>query len=589
MRKTSILTLTTALLLMLALGIVAAQQSDDSTCAAVIETAIDDAESACDGLAAGEACFAGETRTLDAIGELRTGGLDGATWDIAQLRVPADLESGAATLILFGPAQVQNLNGSAAVELTPTPSPTPLPTLMAVPRGNLRVRSGPGTNFDIITVITPEDEVEVIGRTEAGDWVLIALDLGFYWTFTEILTLDGPVERLPVVDPTTVVQPEAEAEPVAYDLPDEAIVRAPDLSAPMQAFSLSTQVDGSDCADAPAGGLLIQTPTDAETTFLVNGIAVTVRGTALLRAESGQSLDAVNLGGSLRLTRDGRGTVIAPGQQITLSPDASTSSAYAAVERLPLDLLPDRVDSDVAGSALPVGTYYDPASCTFTDAAGQPNRSVQAAQAGEPLVMTFYSVDVSNRTQREKRRFLEGFGFTFNYAGETVDRFSEIWGEFNTEIGEGYGRRIVWMVDDPQPGTVDLQIVQDFPGSDETTTFDCTLTVAADVEPAEFVPEPGLWAGLRWTGCGVDDTVLPPETTYRVRTGNEASAFTLDFFADQTLNTFRQDAPAQFSNRDRILQITADSPTRMQAAFVGDAADSPGDCARVLILERQSR
>ncbi len=92
-------------------------------------------------------------------------------------------------------------------EETPTPTPTPTgPPAKVVVTVNsfgqrLNVRGGPGTTYDIVAKAVAGVTFNGIGRTEAGDWVKVAIaDLpsGYGWVSATYVTTTGPFEELPV-------------------------------------------------------------------------------------------------------------------------------------------------------------------------------------------------------------------------------------------------------------------------------------------------------------------------------------------------------------------------------------------------------
>ncbi len=92
-------------------------------------------------------------------------------------------------------------------EETPTPTPTPTgpPEKVVVTVNSfgqrLNVRGGPGTTYDIVAKAVAGVTFNGIGRTEAGDWVKVAIaDLpsGYGWVSAAYVTTTGPFEELPV-------------------------------------------------------------------------------------------------------------------------------------------------------------------------------------------------------------------------------------------------------------------------------------------------------------------------------------------------------------------------------------------------------
>jgi len=105
--------------------------------------------------------------------------------------------------------------------LTPTamPSPTVPPEATAAPTavptvtvpiasrttgGGLRMRSGPGTDYEVLTFLAEGQEVNVLGRDETGEWLKISLDSGEEgWVAAEFVDVDVAVEALPIASEPT--------------------------------------------------------------------------------------------------------------------------------------------------------------------------------------------------------------------------------------------------------------------------------------------------------------------------------------------------------------------------------------------------
>ncbi|MDE0197793.1 MAG: SH3 domain-containing protein [Caldilineaceae bacterium] len=101
---------------------------------------------------------------------------------------------------------------------TPTPTPTPAGppervTVTVIDFGlRLNVRAGPSTDYDIVAKAVAGVTFNGIGRTEAGDWVQVAIaDLpsGYGWVSATYVTTTGPFEALPVVE---AMEMDSEAE-----------------------------------------------------------------------------------------------------------------------------------------------------------------------------------------------------------------------------------------------------------------------------------------------------------------------------------------------------------------------------------------
>ena len=91
---------------------------------------------------------------------------------------------------------------------TPTPTATGTDPEKVVATVNdfglrLNIRAGPGTRYEIISKAVAGVAFNAIGRNQAGSWVQVAIvDLpsGYGWVSADYVTVDGPLEQLPVVE-----------------------------------------------------------------------------------------------------------------------------------------------------------------------------------------------------------------------------------------------------------------------------------------------------------------------------------------------------------------------------------------------------
>lgn len=76
--------------------------------------------------------------------------------------------------------------------------------LTAVAYGTVNVRSGPGTQFDIVGQLAAGDRVPVNGRNEDGDWLRIVMTFGQTgWVASFAVLADGNLLELSIVTETT--------------------------------------------------------------------------------------------------------------------------------------------------------------------------------------------------------------------------------------------------------------------------------------------------------------------------------------------------------------------------------------------------
>jgi uncharacterized protein YraI len=81
----------------------------------------------------------------------------------------------------------------------------------------VNVRSGPGTQYDIIGQLTNGDEVRVTGRSdEENDWLQIEYNNGTGWVAYFTVTVLSSIDNLPIVD-TTNARPATAVPPVVSE------------------------------------------------------------------------------------------------------------------------------------------------------------------------------------------------------------------------------------------------------------------------------------------------------------------------------------------------------------------------------------
>jgi uncharacterized protein YraI len=138
----------------------------------------------------------------------------------------------ALALAVQDPSQARN----AVQELQPTATPTPLievaPTpFVQVQTDNLNVRLGPGTDFPIVGQLGMGGQLALIGRNEAGDWLVVCcVDDKPGWVAARLVSTEADIMALPVGLPPTrvpVVTPTAPPQPTVTATPTLAVTPAP--------------------------------------------------------------------------------------------------------------------------------------------------------------------------------------------------------------------------------------------------------------------------------------------------------------------------------------------------------------------------
>jgi hypothetical protein len=301
-------------------------------CPAIVQTALEAADSACQGVGRNQACYGNvlvnatsqpdvEDFSFDQSGDivdvvniqsLQLEPLSEAagTWGVAvmklQASLPDTLPGQNVTFLLFGNVEIEN-----AV------APAPQPVLLDVTaNSNANVRGEPSTNGAIVGSLAGGDVVNADGRNEAGDWLHIQFEEQTGWVFAELVTLDGDVNSLLVV---------------------EADFAAPSLK-PMQSFYFRSGVGDAPCAEAPDSGILIQTPAGAgEVALTVNGVDVLLGSTAYLQAQPGDDTTVNLLEGGARVSAQGQTKLVPAGTRVTVPVDQNLEASGPPSDPEPYD------------------------------------------------------------------------------------------------------------------------------------------------------------------------------------------------------------------------------------------------------------
>lgn len=65
---------------------------------------------------------------------------------------------------------------------------------------NANLRAGTGTNFDVVGTVASGDEILILGRSAAGDWLRVRVGDVEAWLFASLVTSDADLAALPVVE-----------------------------------------------------------------------------------------------------------------------------------------------------------------------------------------------------------------------------------------------------------------------------------------------------------------------------------------------------------------------------------------------------
>ncbi|MBN1967110.1 MAG: SH3 domain-containing protein [Anaerolineae bacterium] len=343
--------LITGVLLAAFTGPAASHAQDGGSCTAIIEQAIAAAQAACGGFAAdapalcaGTGALAIESTAgaainpapfvaLDDVARVTAGGLSPAdgTWGIGVLRLPGIGADQQLDAVLFGGATLFNVTG------TPT-----APVCTATSIGTVNVRAEPNTDATILGQLDVGHSVPVTGRLADATWWRILWQGDTAWVYAELVPADCDPATMLIVDPVTG------ALSGGLPAPDFQNVRLEsDLSAPV-------------CADAPHGGLLVQSgPVGAS--WRVDGVRLRIEGTALLQASSDDVLAVQVLTGQVSVETEGVRRAGEAGQllrvplhngELASLPGPGLAFTLPDAALAPLMLLPDTVAPPQPNSAV---------------------------------------------------------------------------------------------------------------------------------------------------------------------------------------------------------------------------------------------
>ena len=244
------------------------------------------------------------------IADVRRVAVDSVTaWSVASWTMPGDLpmtRQRGMTALLYGTGSIQDRL-------------PPLPTLRVQAQAALVIRRTPDIKGEIMVEYSVGREVIANGRTVDNGWlrVLVPDTAEVGWAASNLVKDEGFNTLAPVTIETPVEQP-------------------------YQNITLVTLADNAPCAEAPASGLLLQSP-DAKTrvTLTLNDQTIELAGTALMQSPDGAELFVAVLDGYALVD----GTYVPAGAQVMGKDDAEPIPDTMIVlysTTLPLAQLPTR-------------------------------------------------------------------------------------------------------------------------------------------------------------------------------------------------------------------------------------------------------
>lgn len=85
----------------------------------------------------------------------------------------------------------------------------PVDGLVGTTRDFINLRSGPGTGFDVLTIVPASQTVVFTGRNQSGTWLQALVDGGMQgWLSYTFVTVDGDINALPVISASSTTPAE---------------------------------------------------------------------------------------------------------------------------------------------------------------------------------------------------------------------------------------------------------------------------------------------------------------------------------------------------------------------------------------------
>lgn len=264
----------TLLMTLLSITVVIAQ----GACSELVVEALNAVDGNCSELGRNEACYGYDQVEASFLGEigvstfsqptdtvsvadletLRTAplNLESGVWGVAvmslQANMPDTLPGQNVTFILMGDVEVEN-----AVDPENAFDPNDGIDVIVNVVAGANIRSGPGTNFNIIGGAANDAVLQADGLSEDGEWLRVAYRERPAWINLITIEDNSTIAELPTL--------------------------TADLYTPMQAFYLRTGIGETECNEAPDDILLVQGPDNIEISLNVNGADVRLGSSGAFR------------------------------------------------------------------------------------------------------------------------------------------------------------------------------------------------------------------------------------------------------------------------------------------------------------------
>jgi hypothetical protein len=285
----TMLIVVTSLLFISSGVLVGAAQSEDASCAALVQTAFEQFNTSCADVPGSKACFGNSAKASSSSGDSDGFSKPGDQLDLSEVQsvqtlplseadeqwglalvnvhanVPLALSDQGIKYFLLGDVTVEN-GVDAASAFTPVESLTVTPLVAA------NLRSSPSTDARVLANAPVGTELEADGLSGDGAWIRVLNGNQTAWISRQIVASnDGDIGTLPVI--------------------------GSDTRTLMQDIFLDTGNGSATCTDAPPSMLVMQAPNGVNASIKVNGVEVRFEGAIVLHVSDDNIMQVVVLNG----------------------------------------------------------------------------------------------------------------------------------------------------------------------------------------------------------------------------------------------------------------------------------------------------
>jgi len=136
------------------------------------------------------------------------------------------------TTVALPPAETPMPEVLPTETLVPTETPKILKPLVTTGKDKANLRSGPGTNYEIVGVLPSGGSLEIVGRNSDSSWWQVSAQSSLAWVAAEVVTANNIDDTIPIVETSALpVQSTSTPFPQSTELPQQSSVASNDSAA----------------------------------------------------------------------------------------------------------------------------------------------------------------------------------------------------------------------------------------------------------------------------------------------------------------------------------------------------------------------